>query len=78
MTKHTMQEWADFTGCYVAKNCARNGICLYDKKPQVRKFIGIDMWIGEFCAVIKGDLVADLAEHDWRVLVKPHTEASHE
>lgn len=78
MTKHTMQEWADFTGCYVAKSRSQSGVCLYGEKPQLERWFSIKLWAGEFCAVIKGDLVADFATHDYRVLVEPHTEASHE
>ena len=39
MNKHTLQEWADFTGCYVAVD--ENGyVCAYKSKP----YIGNTAW----------------------------------
>lgn len=77
MIKRTMQEWADFTGCYAIRDDEPSDVFLCTAYPT----IDLDMggWLSHnTCLEIDSDLVADFAEHDWRVLVEPHSEASHE
>lgn len=79
MIARTMQEWADFTGCYAAKNKDYDAtLVLFEREPWLcdTKWTGG----GRYARIVdkRGEFLSDIAEHDWRVLVEPHTEASHE
>lgn len=78
MKQHTMQEWADWTGCYVAQDNISGDVYLYKYVPELLRTHG--MWeakiINHVCDgyEIDVDFVSDAATHDWAVLVKPNTE----
>lgn len=82
MIKRTMQEWADFTGCYVAKSKMTGDIWLHDGKPIIDT--DLDVWNGvpacllAFFDVERADYIEtpiiDAKDHDWRVLVEPKGE----
>lgn len=77
MKKRTMQEWADFTGCYVVREGETDNIIFCATLPTID--YEIEGWNASSpWAEVSCDFVADFAEHDWRVLVEPHAEASHE
>lgn len=77
MTKRTMQEWADFTGCYALKTSAGCNGCLVllSEKPiwndeakywQPVRHSNVNI-------SVQDNYVPDLKAHDYRVLVEPHT-----
>lgn len=52
MIKRTMQEWADFFDCYIAKNgenteyrYERGNIWYFENKPHLKK--GCDTWVAD-------------------------------
>lgn len=81
MKKHTMQEWADFLGCYVAKD--KNArVCSHVCKPKIvnnKEWGSLDITTYLGCIISRGldyyyehgFVPLDLEEHDWRVLVEP-------
>lgn len=79
MIKRTMQEWADFTGCYVTKCGDEYGdIWLHDGKPSIDDnniWNGTPLCILDFFDFEKSEYIGvpitDAKDHDWRVLVEP-------
>lgn len=75
MIKHTMQEIADFTGCYVAQDDISGDVYLYKYEPELLKSHG--MWeakvVNHVCDgyEIDRDFVSDADTHDWTKLVEP-------
>lgn len=81
MKKRTMQEWADFLGCYVAKD-EDGEVCIHTKKP-ITHLVENEGWWG--CAGESYRLsffskdtfenvsitIKDADIYDWRVLVEP-------
>lgn len=82
MKKHTMQEIADFFGCYVAQ--FKNGsVFFYSAPPLLFESAGGWAMHSDEKLRLKFDskttsALVDTRGHDWRVLVEPHAEASHE
>lgn len=71
MKKHTLQEYVDFTGCYVVKD--GDLVSFYHDKPRcVTTIHGKEWWSSTCYGDLSGALVADFDTHDWHILVEPH------
>ena len=68
MNKHTPQEWADWTGCYVVQS-KEGGWYLLNRKPKVAG----NTWIGngEYAIRIDESVISVSANHDWTTLYEP-------
>lgn len=74
MKKHTMQEWADWLNCYIAKD--KDGkVFAYDKKTKIRNN-GYEWYRMQPYLYIPRELINGYAEHDWQVLVEPHRKSN--
>lgn len=80
MKKLTMQEFADFFECYVAKD--ETGVVFaYETKPNLYKYEKEDMYYWgnqyyDYFNVIY--LISDATTHDYRILVEPHKKKKEE
>lgn len=70
MNKHTPQEWADITGCYVAQD--KNGLWyLYRDKPGKDSLLCRWITVNRFYMCLLERLVDIPADHDWTHLYEP-------
>ena len=72
MNKHTPQEWADITGCYVARDSYSNAFGLYTDKPVINTK---DKW-WSYSGSDAGSLPVGIVDvnpdnHDWTILYEP-------
>ena len=65
MIKRTLQEWADFTGCYIAMD-ANDYVYAYTAEPLVHN----KFWEGAPNYSIPDELV-NTENHDWKNIVSP-------
>lgn len=72
MNKHTPQEWADITGCYVARDRDSRVFDLYEEKPEINIKRGWWDDIGGNVGTLPyGAVDVDLDAHDWSTLYEP-------
>ena len=72
MNKHTPQEWADITGCYVARDRDRQCFDLYEEKPEINNKEG--WWedtVGNVGSIPRDLVKEDLDTYDWTTLYEP-------
>ena len=72
MNQHTPQEWADITGCYVARDKNRCCFTLYESKPEPN--FKEEWWcnMGEdFGDLPYGAVPEEYYTHDWTHLYEP-------
>lgn len=72
MNQHTPQEWADITGCYVARDKNRCCFTLYESKPEPN--FKEEWWsnMGEdFGDLPCGAVPEEYYTHDWSTLYEP-------
>lgn len=72
MNQHTPQEWADITGCYVARDRDRQCFDLYEEKPEINNKEG--WWedtVGNVGSIPRDLVKEDLDTYDWTTLYEP-------
>jgi len=71
MIKHTMQEWADFTGCKVTINLQKTECKLFAIDSKVVKTS--TNYLAHFSSVciIPINLILDAEIHAWNIIVTP-------
>ena len=72
MNSHTPQEWADITGCYVARDRDRQCFDLYEEKPEINNKEG--WWedtVGDVGSIPRDLVKEDLDTYDWTTLYEP-------
>ena len=72
MNSHTPQEWADITGCYVARDRDRQCFDLYEEKPEINNKEG--WWedtVGNVGSIPRDLVKEDLDTYDWTTLYEP-------
>ena len=73
MEKHTPQEWADLTGCYVARDEGRRCFTIYEVKP-VRNYKR-NWWSnpgGDYGELPTSAVPEKYYSDDWSILYEPH------
>lgn len=72
MKKHTPQEWADITGCYVARDEGRRCFMIYEKKPvlnpEQRWWSNPD---GDYGELPTAAVPEEFYSLDWTILYEP-------
>lgn len=72
MNSHTPQEWADITGCYVARDRDCRTFDLYEEKPEINIKRGWWDDTGSNIGTLPyGAVDVDLDTHDWTTLYEP-------
>jgi hypothetical protein len=67
--KYTMQEIANFMHRFVAKDKIGNRVFIYGEKPYIKN--GENIWDSSNECLDISNIVSDVKEHDWTVLVEP-------
>lgn len=76
MNKHTPQEWADITGCYVARDEGKSCFNIYEVKP-VRNYKR-NWWSnpgGDFGELPTAAVPEEYYSDDWSILYGPHNKS---
>ena len=68
MNSHTPQEWADWTGCYVAQD-KRGSFYMFPDKPDMCADGGL--WRSDLFVCIPEGLVDIPSDHHWTTLYEP-------
>lgn len=72
MNKHTPQEWADWTGCYVAQDEAGSWFLYQDKPILINKDVSSEFWaLSEKSILLNEELIYVPVNHHWRCLYEP-------
>ena len=71
MNKHTPQEWADITGCYVVRDRRDENFTLFKNKPEINH--EKEWWYqkGDWGALPIGAVPLEFRDLDWTTLYEP-------
>lgn len=71
MNQHTPQEWADITGCYVARDQLRERFTLFKNKPEINHEEGLWCQAGDWGELPVGAVPKEFRALDWTTLYEP-------